>query len=312
MSLYQKYRPKDFDELLGNRETVQMLDDTLKNEERPHVYLFTGPAGCGKTTAARIFAKRLGVEDLSLIEVNSANNRGIETARKIIDQMRAYPFDGKYWVWIIDEVHMTSKDFQNAMLKPLEDTPSHCYFFLCTTNPEKLIKPLRSRCTEVLFSSLESRYISVLLKRVGKEEKVELVDSVIEEIIDVSQGSPRMALVAMEKVMFLELDAALKILRSGSATSEEGSEYVLELCRAMIKKDGTWGDVCDKLKKVFEESSDWEALRHQILGYFTSALLQGKVNNRAALVIDVFSQPFYDSGKAGVSLACYNAMTIGG
>jgi DNA polymerase III gamma/tau subunit len=311
MSLYNKYRPKDFDEMLGSREIIEVLDGILKNPERSHSYLFTGPAGCGKTTAARIFSKRLGVEDLAVQEVNSANNRGIDTARKIIDQMRSYPFEGKYWMWIIDEVHQTSKDFQNAMLKPLEDTPEHCYFFLCTTNPEKLVKPLKSRCTEVHFPVLGQKYISLLVKRVAEKEGVKLSEEVMEELVDVSQGSPRASLVALEKVMHLDTTAALRILRSGTATSEEEKQAVIDLCRALFRKDGTYGDVAEVLSKLYEEFSDWEALRNQVLGYAGAILLKGG-NRRAALVIDVFSQPFYNSGKAGVTLACYNAMTIGG
>lgn len=311
MSLYHKYRPQSFDEMLGSKETIQVLNDALANPERSHSYLFTGPSGCGKTTAARIFAKALGVDDLSLIEVNSANNRGIDTARGIISQMQSFPFQGKIWVWIIDEVHMTSKDFQNAMLKPLEDVPSHVYFFLCTTNPEKLIKPIKTRCAEIQFSSLEPRYISLLLKRTAREENIELAPEVSEEIVDACQGSARAALVALEKVAKLDKDQALKLLRSNPSDLEMEEGKTLDLCRALTKKDGTWGDVADTLKGVYEEESDFEKIRYQVLGYANSILLQGKESSRAALIIECFSQPFYDSGKAGLTLAAYQSMTLG-
>src|SRR5690606_15380302 len=100
---------------------------------------------------------------LSIREINSANNRGIETARQIIDQMRFMPAGGSTLVYIIDELHMATKDWQNAMLKPLEDTPAHVFFFLCTTNPEKLIAPLKSRCLEVKFNSLDEKEMYILL-----------------------------------------------------------------------------------------------------------------------------------------------------
>ena len=311
MGLYHKYRPQTFDEMLGNTEVIQTLKDAVANESRSHAYLFTGPSGCGKTTAARIFAKELGVDELSLMEVNSANNRGIDTARGMIDQMKAYPFRGKIWVYIIDEVHMTSKDFQNAMLKPLEDTPAHVYFFLCTTNPEKLIKAIKTRTTEVQFSSLEPKYISRLVRRTAREENIELDPSVAEEIVDVCQGSARGALVALEKVAKLDKDAALKLLRSNNGEIEAEEGKTLDLCRALTRKDRTWGDVCECLKGVYEDESDWEKIRYQVLGYANAILLQGKENPSVALLVECFSEPFYDSGKAGVTLACYQAVTCG-
>jgi len=312
MGLYHKYRPQEFDDMLGNKEVLQSLKDKLVDENRPHVYLFQGPSGCGKTTAARIFARRLGVDELALMEVNSANNRGIETARQIIEQMRSFPFQGKYWMWIIDEVHQTSKDFQNAMLKPLEDTPSHVYFFLCTTNPEKLIKPFRGRCTEVTFAALEAKYISLLLRRVAKAEEIPLSEALAEEIVDVSEGSPRVALVALEKVSKLPEDEALRLLRHAGSNLEVEDGRVLELCRAMMRKDGTWGNVNEALKSVYDDESDWEKIRYQVLGYANSILMKGRGEEmkRAALMVEFFGEPFYDVGKAGVTLACYRVMTL--
>ena len=144
MSLYLKYRPKDFDEMVGNDETIESLKKLIQKEDRPHTYLFTGQSGCGKTSAARICANKLGAKGHSIIEINSSNNRGIDTARDIIDQMQYKPLEGNIWVFIIDEIHQTTSVAQNALLKPLEDTTDSAYFFLCTTDPQKLIKPLKN------------------------------------------------------------------------------------------------------------------------------------------------------------------------
>jgi DNA polymerase-3 subunit gamma/tau len=212
---------------------------------------------------------------------------------------------------LVHNCHMTSKDFQNAMLKPLEDTPDHVYFFLCTTNPEKLIPAIKTRCAEVQFSTLESRYISLLVKRVSRQEGIELDQEVIEEIIDASQGSARSALVILEKISKLGKEQALKLLRSHPTDLEMEGGKVLDLCQALTRKDGTWGDVASVLKEVYEEESDLEKIRYQVLGYAASVLLRGKGGNRAALIIECFSQPFYDTGRAGVTLACYQSMTLG-
>jgi len=313
MDLYHKYRPKSFETMLGNKDVIQVLNEAVADEGRGHAYLFTGPAGCGKTTAARILAKELGVDELALIEINSSSNRGIDTARNISEQMHSYPFQGKLWVWIIDEVHMTTKDFQNAMLKPLEDPPSHVYFILCTTNPEKLIPAIKTRCTPVQFSSLEPRYLSLLLKRVSREEGIELDEEVSEEIVDYAQGSARLALVALQAVSKLDKAQALRYLRTGAPELEIEDEEVLRLCQSLTRRDGTWGDVVEALKEVFkkDKAASWEAIRYQVLGYANAILLQGKLNDRVALVLECFSRPFYDADKAGLTLACYQAVTLG-
>ena len=144
LELYRKYRPTTLDQMVGNEATIKSLKKELENGS--HTFLFTGNAGCGKTTLARIIAKEVGAGELSIREINSADNRGIDTAREVMEQMRFNPSDGDALVWILDEVHMISSAGPNAFLKALEDTPSHCYFFLCTTNPEKLISPLKTRC----------------------------------------------------------------------------------------------------------------------------------------------------------------------
>ena len=129
MELYRKYRPNALDEMVGNEATIKSLKKELENGS--HTFLMTGPAGCGKTTLARIMAKEVGAGPLSIHEINSAENRGIDTAREVMEQMRFNPSDGNAIVWIFDECHQWLAPVQNAFLKALEDTPAHCYFFLC-------------------------------------------------------------------------------------------------------------------------------------------------------------------------------------
>ena len=154
MNLYNKYRPKDFNEMVGDSAIIENLKTNIKKEDKSHVYLFTGPAGCGKTTAALICANY--IDNPQVIEINSANNRGIDTAREIIENINGRPIMGGSWVYIIDEVHETTKDWQDAMLKPLESTPPYVYFFLCTTNPEKLKTAVKNRCSIYNFKSINT------------------------------------------------------------------------------------------------------------------------------------------------------------
>lgn len=305
MALYQKYRPASFEEMCGNKEQIDALKNTLQKENRPHVYLLVGPAGCGKTTAARIAAKELGANDLSIREINSANNRGIETARQIIDQMRFMPAGGSTLVYIIDELHMTTKEWQNAMLKPLEDTPVHVFFFLCTTNPEKLIAPLKSRCFEVKFNPLDEKQMYILLRKVCRAESFEISKDVLQLICENCEGSPRKALVLLEKVASLSSeDEQRMVVRTGILDEDDAD--VIELCRELLKKGTTWRTVADIIKRM--NIDDLERIRHIVLGYMSSVLLGGS-NMKAALAIEFFSEPFYDSGKAGFVYACFSVVT---
>ena len=236
LELYRKYRPSTLDEMVGNEATIKSLKKELENGS--HVFLFTGNAGCGKTTLARIIAKEVGAGELSIREINSADNRGIDTAREVMEQMRFNPSDGDALVWILDEVHMITSAGQNAFLKALEDTPSHCYFFLCTTNPEKLIAPLKTRCSIINVKPLEDKEMQFLLKRTCRAEGVKLNPEIIEKIISIADGGSRKALKLLAKVLYLDSDEErLEVLKSDDVAE---SQETIELCRALLSKDCSW------------------------------------------------------------------------
>jgi len=304
MNLYLKHRPKSFQEMIGNKEIIESLEKMINKKDKPHSYLFTGPSGCGKTTAARICSDLIGAKDLSVMEINSSNNRGIDTARNIIEQMRMNPIDGNIWSFIMDEVHLMTTVAQNAMLKPLEDYSDIAYFFLCTTDPQKLIKPLKNRCTEFNFSSLSYKYICKLLRIMNRKEKIEIDKEIIEEIAEYSGGSPRRALVLFEKIIGMEKKKAIKLISQGI---DENESQVIDLCRALLKD--SWGDISDILKNM--EITDPEKIRRVVLGYMNSVLLNG-LNYKAGLALEYFSEPFYNSGMPGITLACYQVISSGG
>ncbi len=303
MSLYRKYRPKTFGEMIGNKDQIESLKSILDKKET-HSFLFTGEAGTGKTTAARICAQLLNGSDMSIMEINSANNRGIDTARMIIETLHMTSIDGKTTIYIIDEIHMTSKDFQNAMLKPLEDTPNHVYFFLCTTNPEKLIAPLKSRCSLYKFNPLEYKQIERLLNIVNRKEQLKVSKEIIEEIGDSSKGVPRTALVMLEMFTGMDEKEAMQLLSNGLA---EDNKEIIALCRELLSKETSWKNITIIIKQLAGE--DIEKIRHSVMGYMGSVLLSGK-NNQAAKILDMFSEPFYNTGRNGLILACYNSIYL--
>lgn len=296
--LYRRYRPTKFEDVVGNDIAIKTIKKELENGT--HVFLFTGPAGCGKTTLARIVAKEVGVGDLSLNEINSADNRGIDTARDIMEKMRFNPADGSALMWILDEVHMMTIQGQNALLKALEEVPESVYFALCTTDPQKLIEPLKSRCSIVNVKPLDDSDMTYLLKKTARSENVKLGNEVYEKICEISNGGCRKALKLLAKVLYLEDDEERIDALENSTTSDDNPETI-ELCRALVGK-GTRKDVLALVKKL--DLSDCERVRQAIMGYMNSVIMSGRPNGRAECAMQAFSEAdTYRNGKFAIIVA---------
>ncbi len=299
MELYKKYRPKTLARMIGNKATVSTLINMLERGTLPHTLLFTGPSGCGKTTLARILIRELGCSDVDFKELNCSDFRGVDTIREIARTMTMAPTGGEVRIWLLDEVHQMTKDAQNAALKIFEDTPRHVYFFLCTTDPQKLIATIKTRCCQIPVEPLSPSLISALITRVCKKEEIELPnEEIIPTIADASEGSARKALVILDSIRNLPAEQMLEGIKD-----VEQSQEVIDLCRALIKGE-SWSKVTKILKELKEEP---ENIRYAILGYASSCLL-AREDKRAAMIIEVFSDNFYDSKKAGLILACYEVI----
>lgn len=303
--LYRKYRPGNFDEIVGNATAIKSLRKELENGS--HVFLMTGPAGCGKTTIARIMAKEVGAGELSIHEINSAENRGIETAREVQEQMRYNPGDGDALVWIFDECHQWLAPVQNAFLKAFEDTPESVYFFLCTTDPQKLIAPLKSRCSIINVSPLSDDEMKYLLKRTARAEGIKLSGEVYDKIIEMAQGGSRRALKLLAKVLYLDNDEErFSVLKSENVSE---SEETIELCRALLKKGNSFSNLAGILKKV--DTSDPEKVRQAVMGYMNSVLLNGKDLPEAVAAIQAFSSAdTYRNGKFALTVALLDTLDL--
>lgn len=303
--LYRKYRPETLEDVVGNESTIKALKKELENGS--HVFLMTGPAGCGKTTLARIMAREVGAGELSIREMNSAENRGIDTAREIMEQMRYNPSDGKALVWILDEVHQLSSAAQNAFLKALEDTPSHVYFFLATTDPQKLIAPLKTRCSIITVQPLKDEEMLYLLKRTARAEKVKLNSEIYEKIIEIAQGGSRKALKLLSKVLFLDSDEErLEVLRT---SSDSDSPEAIEFCRALLGKN-SFTKLASILKELLKVE-DAEKLRQCVMGYMNSVLLSGKLSPEAVATMQAFSSAdTYKNGKNALTVALLDRMDL--
>lgn len=298
MSLYLKHRPRSFEQMLGNQKAISSLISIAKKKRRPHAFLFTGQAGCGKTTAARIMSKEMGADAQDIHEINSADFRGIETIRDLREKILFLPSHGEKSVYILDECHKLTNDAQNGLLKSLEEPPDHVVWFLCTTEPEKLLKTVRTRCTVVFFESMSDEVLLSLLKKICTKEKRNIPIKLLKEIANKAEGSPRQALSYLEQI----IDIPEKEMGSVQIMYVQDQEKeMIDLCRALIAKK-KWKEVSALLKEL---KADPEATRRMVLKYCSSVLLNGQ--ERAYLVMEPFLDPFYEQGYARLVAACYEA-----
>lgn len=199
---------------------------------------------------------------------------------------------------LVHNCHKLSNDAMNALLKALEDTPKHVYYILCTTDPQKLISTVRSRCQQFKVELLTEKQILILLKRIIKKEGGEVNKKVLDQIIQDSLGHPRDAIQVLEKVLSVPEEKQLKIAKKAAETQNQ----VIELCRALLKMEN-WNKISSILKGIKNE--DPEKIRLAVFGYCSSVLLNGK-NNNAAIIMEEFQEPFFNNGFNGVVFACYS------
>ncbi len=306
LPLHTKYRPRSFDEILGNKQVIKSLKSLIKNgKSSPHVFLFSGPSGCGKTTLARIIAKELNCSpEFDIQEVDIGNNRGIDTAREVLKTMHLSPMGGDNKIVIFDEVHSSTKDFQGALLKALEDSPSHTYFVLCTTNPQKLLPTIRNRCTSYEVKKLKDKRMEELIKGICIKQfsnSFYIGEKVIEKLVDKAEGCPRQVLILLEQIIYLPKEEQIKAIK----VYKNQEQKVIDLCRALLTKE-KWKNIC-KILKGLEE--DPESIRRAVLGYINSVAL-GEDSPWCLILYTCFKDPYFDTGSAGLTFSCYKALSI--
>lgn len=297
-------RPQTFKQVVGQGEAVAQLAALAKSEEGlPHCLLFTGSSGCGKTTLARIVRRKLGCGDRDFVEINAAENRGIDMVRGVQQRINLAPMEGECRVWLVDECHQLTPDAQGAFLKLLEEPPEHAYIMLATTHPEKLRTAIRTRATEIKVRDLTEAELASLAGAKAADRGLELDAEVLGKIAQAAEGSARKALVILQQVMGIEDRAAM--LRA--IENADAKQAAIEIARALMagKK---WGAVAPIVKAVAEEP---ESLRWMILAYFTSVALGGGNNaGRAVEIIKCFECNYFDTKKAGLVASCYDACNL--
>ena len=306
MSLQIKYRPKSFKTFIGNTEVVSSLKNVLKREQPPAAFLFTGNPGTGKTTLGRIVAKELGCSKSDFREFNSSDDRSIDGVRKVIEEVKFSPLSGTKKVYLYDEIHSVLAASQNAMLKLLEEPPEYAHFILCTTNPEKLLPALKRRCHHYNLDPLTSSDSHKLLKRVLKAERVSSTTKpILDKIVEIADGSAGQMLKLLDSVIDMtDEEKAISVLQSAGS----GESEVIDMCRVLTNYNMPAKTKWARLKKMLKEyKGDGESARRPILGYLSAVLLNNG-DIEVAFMMENFEKNFFDSGKAGLVLACYKAV----
>ncbi len=262
-ALYRKYRPNTFDEVVGQKIVIQTLKNAIKNNKLSHAYLFAGPRGTGKTSIAKILAKTINCTNLKgtnpcnkcvnctqynnkqmidIIEIDAASNNGVDEIRELKSKVNLVPNTGKYKIYIIDEVHMLTTGAFNALLKTLEEPPSHIVFVLATTEPQKIPATILSRCQRFDFKKIPDQLILDHLKQVTKKEKIKITDDAITEIARLADGGMRDALSMLDQVSsFTEDKITVSEVHEVNGTLEQSKikkfvEYLLESDVANVLK----------------------------------------------------------------------------
>jgi len=295
--LYRKWRPKTFDDVSGQEHITTTLVNELKSGRINHAYLFTGSRGTGKTTCAKILAKAvnclspengnpcgkcencIAAEDGSfqdIVEMDAASNRRIDDIRSVIDGAVFTPAKGKYKVYIIDEVHMLTQEAFNALLKTLEEPPSHVIFILATTEVHKLPATIISRCQRFDFHRINPHVIKDRLKYVVEQEGCSITDDAALLIAAIADGALRDALSLTDRCIGLGGgEITLSVVREAAGLSGRG--YVYDMASSCINKN--CGEALELIAKLYGESKDMARLCDELTEHFRNLMLLKSVKN---------------------------------
>ncbi|HEY4514700.1 MAG TPA: DNA polymerase III subunit gamma/tau [Candidatus Paceibacterota bacterium] len=289
VSLYRKYRPGKWSEVIGQEPIVTSLRNSIEGGNISHAYLFAGSRGTGKTSIARILAKEIGTVPADLYEIDAASNRGIEEIRELREAVKSLPFESKYKVYIVDEVHMLTTPAFNALLKTLEEPPTHVVFVLATTELDKIPDTIKSRCQIYAFRRPSEADITKYLTFVTGEEGYKADAGSLSLISVLSDGAFRDSLTILEKVLTSSKNKEIKVRDVEKITGAPSSILVDQFIEAMLAGDKS------KALGVIGEAMDADTDMH----VFIKLLLR---SSRGALFI-VFAPDLREKVREEVSEA---------
>ena len=297
-ALYRKYRPKNFDEVVGQNITMKILKNAIMNDHISHAYLFYGPRGTGKTSIAKIFARTVNCNNSKnaipcekcdeclysinpgcpdIIEIDAASNNGVDEIRELKSKITFTPSELKYKVYIIDEVHMLSTGAFNALLKTLEEPPEHAIFILATTELQKVPLTIISRCQTLEFKKIDDSSMKLKLSEISKKEKIDISESGILEIIKNSNGGLRDAIGLLEKANSYtdKIDENTIKEISGNLTDNELENFIKKVENNQLDL------LIDSINDYYNKGIDLIKLGNSLINYLRDKMIDQKnYNNR--------------------------------
>lgn len=252
--LYRKYRPQSFDQVFGQDHIVKVLEGSLELGNIGHAYLFSGPRGTGKTTMARLLAEELKCSETDIIEIDAASNRGIDDIRQLREGIHSLPFSSPYKMYIIDEVHMLTKEAFNALLKTLEEPPAHVIFILATTELHKVLPTVISRCQSFVFKSPTQTVLKEMIQGIVDKEGFTIDAGSLELIALLGNGSFRDAQGVLQKLMSYSKDKHITREETELVTGAPSSSLITGMLTAVNEKD--LAKAIGVLKQAEEENID--------------------------------------------------------
>ena len=303
-TLYRKYRPQKFEFVYGQDSIIKTLKFSIKKEQINHAYLFTGPRGTGKTSCAKLFAKSINClnniegdacnkcenckafnenSNPDIIEIDAASNNGVDEIREIKNKVNLVPSMSKYKVYIIDEVHMLSIGAFNALLKTLEEPPEYVIFILATTEPQKLPNTVISRCQRYDFKSINVSEMKKCLLNISDKENIDITDSALIEISNISKGGMRDAIGLLEQAWICtdgKINEKDIELLSGNISDDEMYDFF----ETLLKND--YVEIIKKIVNYEAQGKDFLVITQKILNFSHKGLIYKKIKNTNYIIDD--------------------------
>lgn len=290
--LYRKYRPKNLKEMVGQEHVKKALANAINLNKISHAYLFTGPRGTGKTSAARILAKSLNCKEgptltpcevcpscvditnstpIDVIEIDAASNRKVEDAQNILEKIQYVPVNGKYKIYIIDEVHMLTNHAFNALLKTLEEPPENVIFILATTEPQKVLETITSRCQRFDFRRITTDDIVAHLKNIAKIEKIKIEDDALFTIAKNAAGGMRDSLALLDQVSVLDGEKKISTEDVNALLGRLSFDVLNTLSENIIQSKPQ--AAIENLEKIYNSGNEPTQILLNLLTYFKNLLI---------------------------------------
>lgn len=301
LPLYRKYRPKNLQEIVGQEHIKHALSSAIELGKISHAYLFTGPRGTGKTSTARILAKSLNCQKgitlvpceecpscldiknsnpIDVIEIDAASNRSVEDARNILEKIQYVPVNGRFKIYIIDEVHMLTKEAFNTLLKTLEEPPENVIFILATTEIQKVLDTIVSRCQRFDFRRISNEDIFNHLKSISEKENIDIEDEALRTIAKTSSGGMRDALALLDQISVLD-----KKITTADVNSLLGrlSFETLEELFEQIENSSPQGAI-EVVEKIYNSGNEPVQILTNLASYLKNLLICKNTDNKELLI----------------------------